>query len=90
VHIDTRLEPQDIDLDFIEWAGGNRIPFAIVGTKSDKSSRTVVAANMEALKRAMLRTWAELPPFFITSSNTGAGREEIITYIETVINDIKQ
>ncbi|MDR2556740.1 MAG: ribosome biogenesis GTP-binding protein YihA/YsxC, partial [Bacteroidales bacterium] len=90
VLVDTRLKPQSIDLDFIKWAGENSIPFAVVGTKSDKSSKSVVAANIDTLKRAMLKTWSELPPFFITSSNTGTGKEEIITYIETIIEDIKQ
>jgi GTP-binding protein len=89
VLVDTRLEPQGIDLDFMKWAGENNIPFAIVGTKADKSTKAVVAANMEALRRVMLRTWVELPPIFITSSNKGAGREEIITYIETILENIK-
>ncbi|MDR0762974.1 MAG: ribosome biogenesis GTP-binding protein YihA/YsxC [Bacteroidales bacterium] len=90
VLVDTRLEPQNIDLDFMEWAGKNNVPFAIVGTKSDKSSKTEVEANINALKKEMLKTWAELPPFFITSSNKGTGREEIVTYIETIIESIKQ
>jgi GTP-binding protein len=88
VLVDTRLEPQGIDLDFMKWAGENNIPFAIVGTKADKSTKAAVIANMEALKRVMLRTWVELPPIFITSSNKGAGREDIITYIETILENI--
>jgi GTP-binding protein len=88
VLVDTRLKPQSIDLDFMKWAGENSIPFAIVGTKSDKSSKLTVAANIEALRHTMLKTWAELPPIFITSSNKGTGKEEIVTYIETIIETI--
>ncbi|MDR1974668.1 MAG: ribosome biogenesis GTP-binding protein YihA/YsxC [Bacteroidales bacterium] len=85
VLVDTRLAPQPIDLDFINYLGKNSIPFAIAGTKSDKSSNAVVRSNIEQLQNAMLRTWSELPPVFITSSKTNTGREEIINYIEHIL-----
>ena len=87
VLFDTRLKPQNIDLDFMKWAGENNIPFAVVGTKSDKSSAIDVRKNIEQLQTAMLKTWSELPPFFITSAKTGNGKEDVINYIESIISE---
>ena len=87
VLFDTRLKPQNIDLDFMKWAGENNIPFAVVGTKSDKSSAIDVRKNIEQLQTAMLKTWSELPPFFITSAKTGSGKEDVINYIESIISE---
>jgi GTP-binding protein len=84
VLIDARLEPQKIDLEFINSLGDKQIPFALIFTKSDKLSALKVSQNVEAFKKAMLETWEELPPIFVSSATTALGREEILRYIETV------
>lgn len=82
VLVDSRHKPQKIDMEFMEWLGENGVPFAIVFTKLDKLSRTAGAANIEAYKTELLQQWEELPPIFVTSSETGQGREELLDYIE--------
>lgn len=82
VLVDSRHKPQKIDMEFMEWLGENGVPFAIVFTKLDKLSRTAGAANIEAYKQELLQQWEELPPIFVTSSETGQGREELLDYIE--------
>jgi GTP-binding protein len=86
VLIDARLEPQKIDLEFVNSLGEKQIPFAIVFTKSDKLSTTKGLQNVEAFKQAMLETWEELPPCCISSAVTGKGREDILNYIDTIRN----
>lgn len=82
VLVDSRHAPQKIDMEFMEWLGENGIPFAIVFTKADKLSKGATAANVEAYKEKLLEQWEELPPIFVTSSETGQGREELLDYIE--------
>lgn len=82
VLVDSRHKPQKIDMEFMEWLGENGVPFAIVFTKLDKLSRTAGVANIEAYKSELLEHWEELPPIFVTSSETGQGREELLDYIE--------
>ena len=82
--VDVRLEPQKIDLEFIQWLGESGIPFALVFTKADKLSAGKVAGNVEAYKKVLLETWEELPPIFITSSEKKQGRDELLNYIEQI------
>ena len=82
--LDCRHEPQKIDLEFIEWAGENGVPFALVFTKADKLSKGKLASNIEAYKQTLLESWEELPPIFITSSEAKEGREELLNYIEDI------
>ncbi len=82
--LDCRHEPQKIDLEFIEWAGENGVPFALVFTKSDKLSKGKLASNIEAYKQTLLESWEELPPIFITSSEAKEGRDELLNYIEDI------
>ncbi len=84
VLIDCRLEPQKIDLDFMQWLGVNQIPFSIVFTKADKLKPQALERNLEAYKEKMLETWEEIPPYFITSSSKNIGRDEILEYIDEV------
>ena len=79
--IDIRLEPQQIDLEFIDWLGTSGIPFSLVFTKADKLSVGHAKANVEAYKKKLLETWEELPPIFITSSSKKQGRQELLDYI---------
>ena len=89
VLIDVRLEPQKIDLEFIDWLGQSAVPFAIVFTKADKLSASKVAANVEAYKHKLLETWEELPPVFVTSAEKKQGREEVLDYIEQINKELK-
>ena len=83
VLVDSRLEPQNNDLGFMEWLGENQVPFCIVFTKADKVSTAELNRNVEALKTRLLEDWEELPPIFVTSAEKKEGREPILDYIET-------
>lgn len=89
VLIDCRHEAQKIDLEFISWLGENGVPFAIVFTKGDKLGRVRLAENVEAYKKRLLEEWEELPPVFVTSSETGLGGEELTSYIEQLNEEVK-
>lgn len=84
VLVDVRLEAQKIDLEFIEWLGQSSVPFAIVFTKADKLTQNKVAQNVAAYKKVLEETWEELPPMFITSSESRQGRDEVLQYIEDI------
>ena len=84
VLLDSRLEPQRIDLEFIEWLGEEGIPFALVFTKADKLSRGKLAANIAAYKERLLQQWEALPPLFITSAEARLGRDELLSYIDGI------
>ena len=84
VLLDRRLEPQRIDLEFIEWLGEGGLPFALVFTKADKLSRGKLAANIAAYKERLLQQWEELPPLFITSAEARLGRDELLSYIDGI------
>ncbi|MBO4315431.1 MAG: YihA family ribosome biogenesis GTP-binding protein [Prevotella sp.] len=81
VLIDVRLEPQKIDLEFVDWLGMSGIPFSIIFTKADKLSKTRAKANAEQWMESLKETWEELPPYFITSAETKEGRQEVLDYI---------
>ena len=82
VLVDSRLEPQKIDLSFIELLGENGIPFGIIFTKTDKLSQAQLNRSIATYKKTLSEMWEELPPMFISSSEKGTGREEILTFIE--------
>jgi GTP-binding protein len=84
--IDSRHEPQKIDLQFMEWLGENQVPFAIVFTKLDKMSAAVAQRNVDAYCAKLLESWEELPPVFTTSSVDGRGRDQLLDYIEQLNN----
>jgi GTP-binding protein len=88
VLIDCRHEPQKIDLEFINWLGENGVPFALVFTKGDKLGKVRLKENVEAYKNRLLEEWEELPPVFVTSSETGLGVEELTNYIEQLNSEI--
>ena len=89
VLIDVRLEPQKIDLEFIEWLGLSSVPFAIVFTKADKLTPNKARQAVEAYKKTLLETWEELPPIFLTSAEKREGRDEVLQYIEQINKDLK-
>lgn len=82
--IDVRHEPQQIDMEFMEWLGENGVPFSIVFTKGDKVSKGKLKGNVEHYLTELKKQWEELPPYFVTSSETKMGREEILNYIEEI------
>lgn len=84
VLIDTRLEPQAIDIRFMAWLGEKQIPFCIVGTKADKVSAAVVGKNTAALKNELLKSFEFVPQIFITSAENKIGKEEILNFIDTI------
>ena len=87
VLVDSRLEPQKIDLRFIELLGENGIPFGIIFTKADKLSQAQLNRNVKAYKAHLAEQWEELPPMFVSSSEKGTGREEIISFIEEILTN---
>ena len=84
VLIDSRHEPQKIDIEFMEWLGENAVPFTIVFTKGDKLAGGRLQMNVNAYKEKLLETWEELPPIFVTSAEKGQGREELLDFIEQI------
>ena len=84
VLLDSRLEPQKIDLEFMEYLGENGIPFAIIFTKIDKISNQQLQKNLSVYSTTLLETWEELPPVFCSSSAHKKGKEEILDYIEQI------
>lgn len=87
--IDSRHEPQPIDLEFLEWMGTNAIPFSIVFTKADKLKPQAIEKNIADYKAKLTETWAELPPYFVTSSANKTGRDEILDYIQKINETLK-
>ena len=88
VLIDCRHEPQQIDLEFMEWLGERAIPFAIVFTKADKLTKSKLTMNVNSYKEKLQEVWEELPPIFVTSAEKGIGEQELISYIEGINRDI--
>ena len=83
--LDSRLEPQKIDLEFINWCGEKQLPFVLVFTKIDKLSSSALQRNTSKFKKEMLKTWEEMPPVFTTSSISGFGNEPILNYIDQIL-----
>ena len=82
--IDIRHEPQKKDLEFIQFLGENSVPFAIVFTKADKISKQIIGNKVNVYLNHLKEQWEELPPYFITSSSSGLGRNELLNYIESI------
>lgn len=89
VLIDARLPPQGIDLEFMNWCGGKGIPFSIVFTKTDKLSSSALQKNLNSYKKELLKFWSELPPLFVTSSQSNFGRESVLNYIQEILAAFK-
>ncbi len=85
VLIDSRLEPQKIDVEFMEWLGESQVPFVIVFTKTDKLKPSELTQNVENNKAELLKTWEFLPDIFITSATKKLGNVEILNFIDKVL-----
>lgn len=88
--IDSRHEPQKIDIEFMQMLGANGVPFTIIFTKRDKLSQREWAKNFEVYKARLEEDWEELPPIFVTSAEKGTGRDEVLDYIDSVNKSLKQ
>jgi GTP-binding protein len=84
VLIDIRLEPQAIDLEFIDWLGTSGIPFSLIFTKADKLSNVKAKQNVDNYAKKLMETWEELPPYFITSAEKGTGKDDVLDYVEQI------
>lgn len=88
VLVDSRHEPQKIDLEFMSWLAEHDVPFSIVFTKLDKMGTNAGLAKVDAYKIELEKYWEELPPIFLTSSEKGIGRDEILDYIDSINQEI--
>ena len=89
VLVDIRHDPQKIDLEFMQWLGENAIPFAIVFTKADKLTEKQIQEHVASYSEILLQQWEEMPPYFITSSENRLGKEDLLSYIETINQSLK-
>ncbi len=90
VLIDSRHDPQKIDLEFMQFLGENRIPFCIVFTKADKLSSSKLNKQITSYKKKLLNSWESLPDSFITSSSNGLGRKEFLDFIGSINQDVAE
>ncbi len=90
VLLDSRLPIQKIDLEFLMAIGKAQIPFAIIFTKGDKLGKNALATQISKNKETLLEYWEELPPIFVTSSETNMGKDDVLSYIEEVLELLKK
>ena len=83
--IDIRIDPQKIDINYINYIGKNKLPLNIIFTKSDKINKSSIKENVDSFLNELSNYWSPLPNYFISSSKTGVGREEILNYIHDII-----
>lgn len=84
VLVDSRLEPQKIDIEFINGLGESGVPFSVIFTKTDKISASKVQGNVQRFKNKLMETWEEMPFMLLTSAETGKGRDEVLQFIESI------
>lgn len=89
VLIDSRIPPQAIDLEFIEWLGHNGVPFSIIFTKADKPNSQKLQQNQQAFLDRLAEQWEELPPYYVTSSAAKNGREAVLDHIEDILEQVR-
>ncbi|MEO5572476.1 MAG: ribosome biogenesis GTP-binding protein YihA/YsxC [Bacteroidia bacterium] len=89
VLIDSRLDPQKNDLDFINQLGEDQIPFGLAFTKADKQTKNKTHRNVSAFMKKLSESWETLPTYFISSAETGEGREDVLNYIEATCAEFK-
>lgn len=89
VLVDSRHSPQPIDMEFMLWLGEHGVPFAIIFTKADKLKPKALERNIQNYKMSMLEFWTEMPPYFVTSSSTGEGQDQVLDYIQKLNEDFQ-
>jgi GTP-binding protein len=88
VLIDSRHEPQPIDMEFMQWLGEHQVPFCIIFTKADKLKPKILEKNINHYQDKMLEIWEEMPEFFVSSATSKLGQDEILDYIEAINNEL--
>jgi len=88
--IDSRLEPQKNDIEFMNWLGDHEVAFVILFTKTDKLSKTLLSNNLAAYQKALSAYWEELPRFILTSAETASGRNEVLDTIGEALVQIEK
>ncbi len=82
VLVDSRIPPQEIDIEFINFLGKNGVPLMVIFTKTDKNKQRETMHNIASFKRRLMQDWDELPQMMLSSSVTGYGREQILQTID--------
>lgn len=90
VLIDSRLDPQQIDIEFIYWCGENGIPVSLLFTKADKQAKSKTQLKVQNFLNKMLELFEEAPDYFVTSAETAQGKEEVTQYIENHVEEFYQ
>lgn len=85
--IDSRLEPQTIDLEFVNWCGEQNVPFVLAFTKADKQSKSQTDKNVKAFLNKMEEIFGEYPDYFVTSAEKHGGKEEVLKFIDELISE---
>jgi GTP-binding protein len=88
VLIDSRHEPQSIDMEFMQWLGEHNVPFSIIFTKADKMKPKALERNINNYQDKMLEVWEEMPEFFVSSATSKLGQDEILDYIEAINTEL--
>lgn len=88
VLIDSRHEPQPIDMEFMQWLGEHQVPFCIIFTKADKLKPKMLEKNINNYQDKMLEIWEEMPEFFVSSATSKLGQDEILDYIDAINNEL--
>ena len=89
VLVDSRHEPQKIDIEFMQFLGENEIPFCIIFTKSDKLNSSKLNQNLQNYQAELLKTWEEMPQYFVTSATAKSGQEELLNFIDDINKNLK-
>ena len=87
VLIDSRLTLQKIDLEFMLWCAETKIPFSIIYTKTDKTSKSELSRNIKNIEKELLKAWQDMPNSFVTSAEKGVGKDELLEFIAFQINE---
>jgi len=89
VLVDSRHEPQKIDVDFMQFLGENEIPFCIIFTKSDKLNSSKLNQNLQNYQTELLKTWEEMPQYFVTSATAKSGQEKLLNFIHEINQNLE-
>jgi len=90
VLVDSRHEPQKVDLEFMEWLGRNQVPFNIIFTKADKLKPEALKRNIVRYQEILLETWEEFPQYFVTSSSNYSGKDDLLAYIQSINESMEE
>lgn len=89
VLIDSRLEPQTIDLEFLNWCGEEDVPFVVAFTKADKQSKTQTDKNVKSFLNKLVEIFGDTPDYFVTSAEKGQGKDEVLQYLAELVSEFE-